>query len=99
MESDTSAVTSRVEHAGNTARRPAAFWSPAVHDLLRYLETAGFPAPRVLENQGDAEVLTWIDGESGPAGWAQGGTRVRPAAVGAFPAPVPRRHRELPPAP
>jgi hypothetical protein len=63
-------VTSRVEHAGNTARRPAAFWSPAVHDLLRYLETAGFPAPRVLDNQGDTEVLTWIDGESGPAGWA-----------------------------
>jgi hypothetical protein len=27
--------------AGSTVRRPLAFWSPAAHDLLRYLETIG----------------------------------------------------------
>jgi hypothetical protein len=48
-----------------------AFWSPAVHDLLEYLETIDFPAPRLLEDEGQVEVLTWIEGESGPAGWAK----------------------------
>jgi len=47
------------------------FWSPAVHDLLRYLERTGFPAPRLLDSDGDIEVLTWIDGESGADGWAK----------------------------
>jgi hypothetical protein len=61
----------RIERAGNTVRRPMAFWSPAVHDLLRYLESAGFPAPRLLGVDGEAEVLTWIEGESGPAGWTK----------------------------
>jgi hypothetical protein len=64
-------VTSRVKRVGSTVQRPLAFWSPAVHDLLRYLETIGFPAPRVLDNEGGVEVLTWIDGESGPDGWAR----------------------------
>ncbi len=64
-------MTSRVTHAGNTVRRPAAFWSPAVHDLLRHLAATGFPAPRVLRTESDVEVLTWIDGQSGPCGWAK----------------------------
>jgi hypothetical protein len=64
-------MTSRVKRVGSTVGRPMAFWSPAVHDLLRYLETIGFPAPRVLESEGDVEVLTWIEGESGPEGWAK----------------------------
>jgi hypothetical protein len=62
---------SRVERDGGTVRRPAAFWSPAVHRLLRYLESVGFPAPRLVRAGSDVEVLTWIDGESGPAGWAR----------------------------
>src|SRR5690348_18474411 len=65
---------------GNTVRRPAAYWSPAVHGLLRYLESACFPAPRVLPastgdgdsaSQPGTETLTWIDGESGADGWAK----------------------------
>lgn len=64
-------MTDRVRRDGNTVRRPMAFWSPAVHELLRHLESVGFPAPRVLGTEGDTEVLTWIDGESGPAGWAK----------------------------
>jgi len=41
-----------------------------VHELLRYLETIDFPAPRVVDTDGSMEVLTWLDGESGAAGWA-----------------------------
>ncbi|HEV8218888.1 MAG TPA: aminoglycoside phosphotransferase family protein [Streptosporangiaceae bacterium] len=71
----------RVTRMGNTVRRPAAFWSQAVHGLLRYLESACFPAPRVLPatataSDGDSasqpgtETLTWIEGTSGADGWA-----------------------------
>jgi aminoglycoside phosphotransferase (APT) family kinase protein len=38
---------------------------------LRHLESVGFPAPRLVRDDGAVEVLTWIDGESGPAGWAR----------------------------
>jgi len=64
-------MTSRIQREGSAVRRPANFWSPAVHDLLRHLETGGFPASRLLGITDDAELLTWIDGESGPAGWAK----------------------------
>lgn len=64
-------MTDRVTRAGDTVRRPMEFWSPAVHGLLRYLEAAGFPAPRVLSAEGDVEVLSWLEGESGPGGWAK----------------------------
>lgn len=48
-----------------------AFWSPAVHDLLRHLEEVDFPASRLVGIEGDTELLRWIDGESGPDGWAK----------------------------
>ena len=52
-----------------TVRRPMAPWSVAIHALLGYLERVGFPAPRLLAFEADAEVLSWIEGESGPAAW------------------------------
>jgi hypothetical protein len=64
-------VTDRVERVGNTVRRPVDYWSPAVHDLLRYLERIDFPAPRLLRAEHSVETLTWIDGESGPDAWAK----------------------------
>ena len=64
-------MTNRIQRAGDTVRRPASVWTPAVHGLLRHLRTAGFPAPRPLGTEGETEILTWIDGESGPAGWAR----------------------------
>lgn len=64
-------MTSRIQREGSAVRRPANFWSPAVHDLLRHLETEDFPASRLLATTVDVELLTWIDGESGPAGWAK----------------------------
>jgi thiamine kinase-like enzyme len=41
-----------------------------VHGLLRFLESAGFPAPKLVGTDGNDELLTWIDGESGVDGWA-----------------------------
>jgi len=81
-------VTDRVERVGNTVRRPMNYWSPAVHDLLRYLERIDFPAPRLLRAEHGVETLTWIDGESGPDAWASGPAS-RAQAVGPAPALLP----------
>jgi len=56
---------------GNTVHRPANYWTPAVHDVLNYLESVNFPySPRVLgfDDEG-REVLSFIEGESGKEGW------------------------------
>jgi hypothetical protein len=57
---------SRVFRRGDTVLRPAGPWTPAVHELLRHLEQAGFAgSPRVVgdgyDDQG-REVLTFIEG-------------------------------------
>jgi len=57
---------------GDTVRRPTHPWSPAIHDLLRHLESVGFPhSPRLLgiDDEG-REVLTYLPGDSGGAGWS-----------------------------
>jgi Phosphotransferase enzyme family len=63
----------RVLRVGDTVRRPVHPWSGTIHELLRYLAAVDFPySPRVLGIDGDGhEVLSYIDGESGPAGWAK----------------------------
>jgi len=59
-----------VIRSGATVRRPLQPWTAAVHALLRYLEDIDFPsAPRVLGVEQGVEIVTYIDGESGPAGW------------------------------
>jgi hypothetical protein len=62
----------RVVRIGDTVRRPAQPWTPAVHALLRHLESVGFPyAPRVLGLDAEGrEILSHIDGDAGPLGWA-----------------------------
>lgn len=54
---------------GDTVRRRAGFWTPAVHALLRFLEGAGFeaPRPRGLDDQG-REILEYVEGDVHP-GW------------------------------
>ena len=50
---------------GETVRRPAGAWTPAVHALLAHLDAAGFAAaPRVLglDDEG-REVLTYVPGD------------------------------------
>jgi hypothetical protein len=67
-------VTSEIQLGGNlndavrigdTVHRRAGPYTPAVHSLLRYLERAGFEAPRVIgmDAQG-REVLRFIEGEA-----------------------------------
>jgi hypothetical protein len=61
-----------VVRVGDRVYRPARYWTPAVHALLRHLEVAGFRyAPRALgtDDRG-REVLTYIPGSSGSLGWA-----------------------------
>ena len=50
---------------GDTVHRRAGLWTPSVHALLRYLERASFPAPRVvgMDAQG-REVLRYVEGEA-----------------------------------
>lgn len=50
---------------GQTVRRRAGPWTPAVHALLRFLEAAGFEAPRPLgmDDKG-REMLEFIEGEA-----------------------------------
>ena len=50
---------------GDTVRRRAGPWTPAVHALLGYLERVGFEAPRVvgLDERG-REILHYIPGEA-----------------------------------
>ncbi|MFI6575493.1 aminoglycoside phosphotransferase family protein [Nocardiopsis sp. NPDC050513] len=63
----------RVVRVGDTVRRPARPWTATVQALLAHLEAVGFPyAPRPLGFDGQGrEVLSHIDGEAGPAGWAR----------------------------
>lgn len=63
----------QVVRIGDTVRRPVQPWTDTVHTLLHHLEAVGFPyAPRVLgiDDEG-REVLSYIEGESGPLGWAK----------------------------
>lgn len=59
--------TTVVVRVGETVRRPSGPWTPAVHDLLAYLETAGFAgAPRVLGvDELDREILGFVPGQVG----------------------------------
>jgi hypothetical protein len=57
-------MSSGVVRAGDTVRRPAGPWTPAVHALLSHLHGSGFrgaPRPLGLDEQG-REVLTFIPG-------------------------------------
>lgn len=60
-----------MQRVGDFVRRPLYPWSASIHGLLRFLEQADFPASRFVAVDGDMEVLAWIEGESGPAGWAR----------------------------
>jgi hypothetical protein len=50
---------------GDTVRRRAGPWTPAVHALLKFLEREGFDAPRVLGmDEKGREILQYIEGEA-----------------------------------
>ncbi|HEX3712500.1 MAG TPA: phosphotransferase [Trebonia sp.] len=57
-------MNSAVVRVGDTVRRPAGPWTPAVHALLTHLHEAGFdgaPRPLGLDERG-REVLTFVPG-------------------------------------
>ncbi|MBN6058286.1 phosphotransferase [Nonomuraea sp. RK-328] len=60
-------VTDGVVRVGETVRRPAGSFTPAVHSLLRHLEAAGFAgAPRVVGmDELGREILTYVPGTTG----------------------------------
>ena len=59
--------TSTVVRVGDTVRRNAGPWTPAVHSLLRHLERVGFTgAPRALGiDERGREVLSYVEGACG----------------------------------
>jgi aminoglycoside phosphotransferase (APT) family kinase protein len=67
-------VSSGVVRVGDTVRRPAGPWTPAVHALLAHLHLAGFhgaPRPLGVDERG-REVLTFIPGTvAWPGGFRQ----------------------------
>jgi aminoglycoside phosphotransferase (APT) family kinase protein len=57
-------MTSGIVRRGDRVLRPAGAWSPAVHEYLLHLESAGFGgSPRVLGVDGGFEVLSYLDGD------------------------------------
>jgi hypothetical protein len=58
-------VSGEVWRIGDTVRRRTGPWTPAVHQLLRHLEQAGFSgAPRVLGiDAQQREILSWVPGQ------------------------------------
>jgi Phosphotransferase enzyme family len=76
-------MTSGIVRRGDRVRRPTGPWSPAVHEYLRYLASAGFDgSPRVLETGDGWEALTYIDGDvAADPDWQPGlGHRLPPPA-------------------
>jgi hypothetical protein len=58
-----------VARVGDTVRRAAGSWTPAIHALLRHLEARGFDgAPRALGyDRAGREVLSYMPGQTAPA--------------------------------
>jgi len=58
-------VAASVRRVGNTVRKPAGFWTPAVDALLAHLTAAGFAgAPRALgRDDQNRQVLEYIPGQ------------------------------------
>ncbi len=74
-----------VVRVGDTVRRTAGPWTPAVHSLLRHLEERGFDgAPRALglDEQG-REVLSFVAGET-PGVWTEHGLAEAAALIRRF---------------
>jgi hypothetical protein len=60
----------RVERDGELVTRDTGPWSPAVHRLLRHLESVGFDgAPRLVGVDGDREILSYVDGPTPALPW------------------------------
>jgi hypothetical protein len=83
-------MTGGIVRRGDTVLRPVGSWSPAVHEYLRHLESAGFDgSPRVLGVDGRFEVLSYLGGEvAADPLWQPGYGHRLPAFARAEPAPA-----------
>jgi hypothetical protein len=54
---------------GDVVHRPAQFWTPTVHALLRHLRAAGLRVPEPLGLDAGRERLRFVPGDSGAACW------------------------------
>ncbi|HEY4942770.1 MAG TPA: phosphotransferase [Rhizomicrobium sp.] len=65
-------IAHQTVRVGDTIRRPAGAWTPAVHALLSHLAAKNFPAPRPLgiDDKG-REILSFIDGQASTWPWPQ----------------------------
>jgi hypothetical protein len=64
-------VRTDVVRVGDTMRRPAGRWTPAVQALLHHVRARGFdlaPEPLGVDDEG-REVVAYLDGASGADGW------------------------------
>jgi len=72
MSASFSPGSDRVSVGLDQVVRPAYPWTPTIQALLRYLTANGFDAvPRPIGIADGVETLSFIPGESGPAGWAK----------------------------
>jgi hypothetical protein len=62
-----------ITRIGDTVHRPTHHWTPAVHDLLNYLQSVDFKySPKVLGFDDDGrEILSYVNGQSGADGWTK----------------------------
>lgn len=75
----------QVIRIGDTVRRPAGYWTPAVHALLNHLEAAGFEGvPRVLGTDSDTEILSFVAGDTPGQDAADWTDSEMLASIGAF---------------
>jgi hypothetical protein len=81
-------MTSRIQRAGDTVRRLASFWTPAVHGLLRHLQAAGSrPAPAGHRGRNGTPHLDRR--RVRPRRLGKDRPRGRPPPLGGVPAPPP----------
>lgn len=69
----TGGMVNEVTRIGDTVRRTAGPWTPAVHALLQYLHRRGFrysPVPLGIDERG-REILTYLDGEPATRPWPE----------------------------
>ena len=87
-------LVNRVVRVGQTVRRPAGPWTPAVHALLDHLEARGFPAPKARGIGDDGrEILTYLPGE--PALWPWPAVLREPDGIRQVGALIRRYHEAL----
>ncbi|MBV9846814.1 MAG: hypothetical protein JOZ47_17365, partial [Kutzneria sp.] len=62
----------QIARVGDQVLRPAHWWTSTVHALLEYLHGVGFDrVPKPIRLAEDQEVLSYIPGDSGSAGWSR----------------------------